>query len=113
MNLIFTAVAALSIGYIVRNRTTGILAYLIAESFVFTVQTLDVLLSWLAAKDGLGGAAAFGPFPRSIPLTFKQSEVMAYALVNSLIAVVGIGLVILANRFAGRKADAKAARPVG
>lgn len=103
MNVIFTIVASLGLGFFVRKRGTAVVAYLIADSFLFTFQTLDVLLNWMSGNRGAGGGKAFGPFPTDIPLTYQQSEVVAYGVVNLIIIAVGVGLTVGANRLAAKR----------
>jgi hypothetical protein len=113
MNLIFTIVASLCIGFFVRSRGTAVVVYLIAAGFVFTFQTLDVLLSWMSGAEGITGSGAFGPFPDGLPLDYQQSEVYAYGIVNLLIVAVGVGLTLGAHRIARRRAATKDVIPVG
>jgi hypothetical protein len=107
MNLVFTIVASLGIGFFVRNRSVAVVAFLIASSFLFTFQTLDVLLNWMGANGGIGGAKAFGPFPTGFPVAYQQSELYAYGVVNLVIIAVGIGLTIGANKLAAKRAATK------
>lgn len=109
MNIVFTVLAALPIGILVRKRGLAVITYLAVDALVFTFQTLDVLLNWMAGQNGLGGARAFGPFPTAIPIDFKESEVYAYGVVNLIIVLAGIGLTVLGTVIAGKRA----ARRVG
>lgn len=113
MNLVFTLLASIGLGFFVPKRSAAVLAYLVLDSFVFTFQTLDVLLNWMSAQDGMGGAQAFGPFPSAIPITYERSEVFAYGAVNLVIIVVGVGLTIGANMLATRREAAKTSVSVG
>ena len=113
MNIIFTILVALPVGLLVRNRGTAVLAYLIADSFLFTFQTLDVLLNWMAGNAGIGGANAFGPNPDAVPLSYAASDVISYGVVNLVIALAGIGLVLLGYRMRARRTAAKNAVTVG
>lgn len=106
MNIVFTILVALPIGLFVRTRPTALLAYLIADLFVFTFQTLDVLLNWMAGNSGIGGAQAFGPSPDAIPLTYSQSDVIAYGIVNLVIVLAGMGLVLLGHKIRARRTAA-------
>lgn len=109
MNIVFTVLAALPIGFLVRKRGLAVVTYLAAEALVFSFQTLDVLLNWMAGRNGLGGAKAFGPFPTAIPIDFKESEVYAYGVVNLMITLAGIGLTVLGTVVAGKRAARRAA----
>ena len=113
MNIAFTIVASLGIGFFVRKRSTAVLAYLIADCFVFTFQTLDVLLNWMHGANGITGSGAFGPFPHGLPLDYTESEVYAYGIVNLLIVTLGIGLTLGANKLAAKRAANKAVIPIG
>ena len=113
MNVIFTVLVALPVGLLVRNRGAALLAYLIADLFVFTLQTLDVLLNWMAGQGGLADAQAFGPNPEGLPLQFSQSEVFAYGVVNLVIMSAGVGLVLLGHRIRARRHAAKNVVTVG
>jgi hypothetical protein len=113
MNIIVTILVALPIGLLVRNRGTALLSYLIADLFVFTFQTLDVLLNWMAGKGGLGDAQAFGPNPGAFPISYSESDVFAYGVVNLAITLAGTGLVLLGHRIRARRAAAKNVVTVG
>ncbi len=107
MNVGFTLIASLGLGFFVPQRNWALVAYLIADSFVFSFQTLNVLLTWMGANGGLGGAKAFGPFPTGFPVTYKQSEVFAYGVVNLVITAVGVGLIFGAHRLAAKRTAMK------
>ena len=113
MNLIFTLVASIGLGLFVPKRNNALIAYLVLDSFVFTLQTLDVLLNWMSASEGMGGAKAFGPFPIAFPISYDQTEVFAYGIVNLVIIAVGVGLTIGAHRLATRHGAAKTSVSVG
>jgi hypothetical protein len=63
MNLLFTVLAAFPLGLLVRRRQLAILTYLIVGSFLFTFQTLGVLLTWMSGGKGIGGGSGFGDAP--------------------------------------------------
>jgi hypothetical protein len=113
MNILFTLLAAFPIGFFVRQRAVAVIAYLAAEAFVFTFQTLDVLLNWMGGNGGIGGEKAFGAFPTGFPINYDASQIYAYGLVNLVIALVGIGLNILGNRIATKRAAKKNVVAVG
>src|SRR5262245_7724041 len=99
MNLIFTLVAALPLGYLVRGRLVAVFTYLVVDSFLFTFQTLGVLLTWMSGGAGIGGASGFGDSPTgSFPIDYASGEVAAYGVVNLVLVLVGIGLVLLGAR---------------
>jgi len=106
MNIIFTVLFAVPIGFLVKERGIAILTFLALDAILFTFQTLSVLLNWLGPTQGMAGNA-FGPKPSGFPAAFSQSELTAYGLLNLLVLVVGVGLVVLgsylARRHAGRR----------
>lgn len=105
MNAVFALVASLGIGFLVPRRSVAVLVFLVADSFVFTWQSLSVLLNWMAGGAGVGGQGAFGAAPTALPLDYQQSEVIAYGLVNLVIVGIGIGLTIVANTLSARRAE--------
>ncbi len=105
MNLIFTVLIAFPLGYFVRNRSTAVLAYLLAGSYLFTYQSTIVLLDWF----GHESPSAFGPFPDDFPAKASSGETLGYGLINLAITAVGVGLVLLANRIAARRTQGLAA----
>jgi len=113
MNAIFALVASLGIGFLASRRSTAVLVFLVADSFVFTFQSLDVLLNWMAGGGGVNGQGAFGGAPTGFPLDYEQSEVLAYGLVNLVIIVIGIGLTIGANALSARFPGVRRAALVG
>ena len=112
MNLYFLLLTV-PIGYFVSPRTVAILTYLLIDSFIFSYQTLGVLLTWMSGATGLGGASAFGPAPDSIPITYSGSELAAYGIVNLVITLIGIGLVLLGAKLRARKRNSHTAVDVG
>jgi hypothetical protein len=103
MNIAVTLLTALPLGLFVRQRRWALATYLLIECWAFTFQTLYVFLNWAGAKAGIGGAQAFGPYPTRFPLDYKDSEVIAYGVVNLVICLVGIGLVLLGHRLRNRR----------
>jgi hypothetical protein len=93
MELIVMLLAPFPIGFLVRNRMAAFLAYIALNGFVFTVQTLTLLVEWVGGK-----SQAFGPYPAG-----SNSEVIAYAVVNLVIFAVGLGLVYLGHRLGTRR----------
>lgn len=104
MTIIFTVLFAFAIGFLVKQRGLAIVAYLALNGLVFAYQTLNVLLEWLGPKQG-GEGMAFGPKPTGFPVTYKNSELAAYGLVNLVAAAVGVGLVVLGTNVARRRAS--------
>jgi hypothetical protein len=104
MNLLFTLVGALPLGLLVRRRHVALLTYLIVDSFLFSFQTLNVLLTWMSGGTGIGGGSGFGDTPSGpFPVAYAQGEVLAYGVVNLVITTVGVGLVLLGARLRSRR----------
>lgn len=104
MNLVYTLVVAFPLGYFLRTRSTALLSYLLAGSYLFSYQNTGVLLDWL----GHNSPSAFGPFPDRFPAKAATSETIGYGVLNLAITVVGIGLVLLGHRLASRHRAKKA-----
>ena len=117
MNLFFTLLGALPLGLLVRRRGTALVAYLLADSFLFSFQTLNVMLTWMSGGKGIGGGSGFGDSPTGpFPIDYAHGEVIAYGVVNLLITGVGVGLVLLGFRLRSRRGDRRpidGAVPVG
>jgi len=105
MTLIFTILIAFPLGYFVKTRSTAVLAYLLAGSYLFSYQSTIVLLDWF----GHESPSAFGPFPDAFPAKASSSETLGYGLINLAITAVGVGLVLLANYLAARRHSKKLA----
>jgi hypothetical protein len=104
MNLLFTVLGALPLGLLVGRRHAALVSYLLVDSFLFSFQTLNVLLTWMSGGKGIGGGSGFGDSPTGgFPLDYAQGEVIAYGVVNLLITGVGVGLVLLGARIRSRR----------
>jgi hypothetical protein len=104
MNLVFTLIAAFPLGYLVTRRQTALLTYLIVDSFLFTFQTLGVLLTWMSGATGMGGASGLGDSPSGpFPIDYSDGELTAYGVVNLVIVLVGIGLILTGSRVRARR----------
>jgi hypothetical protein len=101
MELVLMLLAAVPIGFFVRNRTAAFLAYIALHAYVFTFQSLTLLIDWAGGSD-----RAFGPFPDA-----STGDVFSYGLVNLAIYAVGLGLVYLGGRL-GTRRRARASGPV-
>jgi hypothetical protein len=101
MELLLTLVAAFPIGFLIRHRLVAFVVYLAAHAFVFTFQTLVLLVAWIG-----GSGEGFGPYPQG-----STAEVFSYGVVNLVIFAAGLGLVYLGHRLAARR-RARAAVPV-
>jgi hypothetical protein len=95
MNLLFTLLGALPLGLLVPHRHLALLTYLVIDSFLFTFQTLDVLLTWMSGGQGLARGSGFGDPPAGgFPIDYARAEVVAYGVVNLLITTIGVGAVL-------------------
>ena len=93
MNLLVAPFAAVLIGLYVRSRVVAAALFISIEAFLFTFQTLAVLLAWMAGEGGFGGAqqtGAFGPAPTGFPVAFRDRDLWTYGLVNLAILLVGL-----------------------
>lgn len=94
MELIVMIVAAFPIGFFIKSRTAAYITYIAVHGFVFTFQSLDLIIEWAG-----GSKDAFGPYPIA-----DKSQVWSYGLVNLVIFAAGLGLVTFGYRLAsGRR----------
>ncbi len=100
MNLIYTILVALPLGFFLPSRSTAVLSYLLAGSYLFSFQSTMLVLEWLSHRS----RSAFGPFPEDLPAQASMSEVFGYGMVNMVITLVGVGLVLLGARIRSRRA---------
>jgi hypothetical protein len=104
MNLFFTVLGALPLGLLVGRRHVALVTYLLVDSFLFSFQTLAVLLTWLSGGSGIGDGSGFGATPTgTFPIAYARGEVIAYGVVNLLITGSGVGLVLLGARLRSRR----------
>lgn len=103
MSLVYTILIAFPLGFFLRERSTALLSYLLAGSYLFSYQNTGVLLDWL----GHHSPSAFGPFPNGFPAEASRAETTGYGLLNLVITVAGIGLVLLGQWWATRRRAAK------
>jgi hypothetical protein len=110
MNLFFTILGALPLGLPVGRRGVAVLTYLLVDSFLFSFQTLNVLLTWMSGGKGVGGGSGFGDSPRgAFPIDYATGEVVAYGVVNLFITAAGVGLVLLGARLRSRRVGRRTA----
>lgn len=81
---------AFPLGYLVRDRTAAFLAYIAAQAFLFTFQTLTLTREWVG-----GSTDAFAKDPKALP--------WSYGLVNLAIYAAGFGLLVLGRRVATKQ----------
>jgi len=91
VNLIYTVLVALPLGFFLSSRSTAVLSYLLIGSYLFSFQNLNILLDWL----GHNSPSALGPFPDGFPAKASTSEFLGYGIVNLVITLTGVGLVVL------------------
>jgi hypothetical protein len=101
MELILMLLVPFPLGYFLRGRPAAFIAYIAVHGFVFTVQTLNLVVEWAG-----GSQQAFGPFPKA-----DDADVIAYVVVNLVIFAAGFGLVYLGHRLGARR-RARASGPV-
>lgn len=95
MNVVTTPIVAILVGMFVRSRLLGAVLYLSIQAFVFTFQTLMVLLIWMAGIGGpFGGNGAFGAAPTGFPIPFSEGDVWIYGLLNVAVLLVGTALTV-------------------
>lgn len=100
MNIVFTILFALPIGFFIKQRGLAIVTYLALDAILFSFQSVGVLLSWMANEPPVAfGASPEGPFP----VTYSASEFIGYGVVNLIIISVGVGLVVLGTVLAKRR----------
>jgi hypothetical protein len=93
MELILMVLAPFPIGFFIRNRPAAFVTYIAVHGFVFTFQTLNLILEWAG-----GSQEAFGPYPKA-----SSGNVYSYGAVNLVIFGVGLGLVYLGSRLGARR----------
>jgi hypothetical protein len=93
MELITLVLVPFPIGFFVRNRMAAFVAYVAVHAFVFTFQTLNLILEWAG-----GSSEAFGAFPHA-----SGGNVLSYGLINAAFYAIGIGLVYLGGRLGARR----------
>lgn len=109
MNLLFTLLAAFPLGFLLRRRDIALLTYLMVDSFLFSLQSLNLLLTWMSGGSGLGGSSAFGDTPSGqFPIDYARGEVVAYGVVNAIITLAGVGLIVLGARVRARLGSRRA-----
>lgn len=109
MNIIFALIAGPLLGWFMKSRPLAIAIYLASTSILFTFQSVTVLLAWMGDEGGFFGLqkeGAFGPTPTGFPITYTNSGLYSYGLVNLVITLLGLGIVILFSVLRTRR-DAK------
>lgn len=101
MTLLYTVLIALPLGLFIQSRSTAVLSYLLIGSYLFSFQNTSVLLGWL----GHSSTPAFGPHPEGFPARAQTGEVVGYGVVNAVVALVGVGLVLLGAALRARRAS--------
>jgi hypothetical protein len=97
MALIIMILAPFPLGYFLRNRLAAFVAFIAVHSFVFTFQSLSLVIEWAG-----GSQEAFGPYPQA-----SDGNVLSYAAVNLVIYLVGFGLVMLGHRLGSKRRASK------
>lgn len=98
MNIIFAIIAGPLLGWFIKSRPQSAAIYLASTSMLFTFQSIQVLLGWMADEGGFFGLidhGAFGSAPTGFPAVYAPSELYSYGLVNLVITLLGLGIVFL------------------
>lgn len=93
MELIVMILVPFPLGFFIRNRLVPYVAYIAVQTFVFTFQSVQLVIEWVD-----GSEAAFGPFPKA-----DSSAVWGYGSVNLVIYAVGFGLLYAGQRLGARR----------
>ncbi len=105
MELIIMLLVPFPLGFLLKSRITAYIVYIAVHAFVFTFQTLTLIIEWVG-----GSEAAFGPYPDA-----SSMNVWGYGAVNLLIYLTGLGLVALGHRVrtwrSGRRSGAVSLDP--
>jgi hypothetical protein len=95
---ILTVLVAFPLGWFVRNRVAGFLAYGLLMAHLYTYQTALLVMEWVNGAD-----AAFAQTSSTSLLDVSWG----YLAVTSLIYAVGLGLVALGQRLRTRRDTAR------
>jgi hypothetical protein len=101
MNVILTILVGFPLGYLIRTRSTAVITYVLVDAYLFTFQTLFLLMQWVD-----GDTHAFGPHGRSWSAE-KSTQVFSYLVLNGVIVAIGIGLVVLGQKVRARRTAAR------
>ncbi|MCO7220788.1 hypothetical protein [Klenkia sp. PcliD-1-E] len=94
MEIIVLVLVPLPLGLLVRSRTAGFVAYTALHAFVFTFQSVALVVGWVSGT----GRSAFGPYPAA-----DTGEVWAYGVVNLLVYAAGLALLVAGQRIGARR----------
>jgi hypothetical protein len=97
MNVVFTILIALPTGYFISQRSTAVITYVLANSFLFTFQTAFLIMKWVD-----GDEHAFGNHTLEWS-TERSVQFWSYVVLNGLIIGVGVALVVLGHRIRARR----------
>jgi hypothetical protein len=97
MNVVFTILIAFPVGYFISQRSSAVITYVLANSFLFTFQTAFLLMKWVD-----GDEHAFGNHTLEWS-TERSVQFWSYIVINALIIAVGVGLVILGHKMRARR----------
>jgi hypothetical protein len=97
MNVVFTILIAMPLGYFISRRSTAVITFVLANSFLFTFQTAFLVMKWVD-----GDEHAFGERGRDWS-TEQYGQFYSYIAINALIIAVGVGLVILGHKIRARR----------
>jgi len=101
MNVTFTVLCALPFGFFIKQRGLAVVAFMAADAFLFAAQTTLILLLGLTGHPSNDNAFSFASGPEHY--TVSWPGFWSYVALNAVIALVGIGLVVLGNRIAAKR----------
>ena len=90
MNLIFSVLCAFPLGFFVKQRGLAIVTYLALDATLFAYQTLNVLHDDWLRPDGR--------------LVLTNGDLLSYGVANATVIAAGVGLVVIGNVVAARRA---------
>jgi hypothetical protein len=105
VELLIAVLVPFPLGFLVKRPIWAYITYIAIHAFVFTFQSLNLLIEWVG-----GSQEAFGPYPQA-----SAGQVWSYGVVNLVIYLVGLGLVALGSRVRawwGRRSMAVSLDPV-
>lgn len=103
MPLVLMVLLPFPLGLLVRSRQAALLAFTAVSAFLYTSQTLVLVVEWVGGDDKAFG----GVFP-----AYRLREVYAYVAFNAVVYVASLGLVVLGHRVARRRRAPEAALAV-
>jgi hypothetical protein len=98
VNIILTIVVGFPLGFLIRSQATGILTYVLVDSYLFTFQTAFLLMQWVDGDEHAFGARG-GQWS-----AVRTTQLVSYLGLNGVIVALGVGLVILGHKVRSTRA---------